>query len=114
MATAKRSKATAKTKTKMPAKPAPAHAAKGKAKPAPKAKIAVRVALKPKRAGFSPDLGFLPVDPEVRWIAETAARRLTDAGATVELAAPDFAGARETFRALRALRYVTVLGPAYP
>jgi amidase len=68
---------------------------------------------KPKRAGFSPDLGFLPVDPEVRWIAETAARKLTEAGATVELAAPDFAGARETFRVLRALRYVTVLGPVY-
>jgi amidase len=73
----------------------------------------VRRPRKPKRVGFSPDLGFLPVDPEVRWIAETAAARLADTGATVEFAAPDFSGAREIFRVLRALRFVTTLGPTY-
>jgi amidase len=68
---------------------------------------------KPKKAGFSADLGFLPVDPEVHGICEAAARKLGETGATVETAAPDFSGARETFHVLRALRYVTTLGPLY-
>jgi amidase len=71
----------------------------------------VRRAQKPKRVGFSPDLGFLPVDAEVRWIAETAARRFTELGTDVELAAPDFSGARETFQTLRAARFVTRMAP---
>ncbi len=66
---------------------------------------------KARRVGFSPDLGFLPVDPEVRWIAETAARRFGELGAEVELASPDFAGSRETFQVLRAARFVTVMAP---
>ena len=68
---------------------------------------------KPKKAGFSATLGFMPVDPEVHGIAEAAARRLSEAGATVETAAPDFGGGREIFRVLRALRFVTSLGPIY-
>jgi amidase len=68
---------------------------------------------KPKKVGYSPDLGFLPVDPEVQGIAEAAARKFSEAGAAVEAAAPDFSGARETFRVLRAARYVTNLGPLY-
>jgi len=68
---------------------------------------------KPKKAGFSADLGFLPVDPEVHGICEAAARKLGETGASVETAAPDFTGAHETFHVLRALRYVTVLGPLY-
>jgi amidase len=68
---------------------------------------------KPKKVGFSATLGFLPVDPEVHGIAEAAARRLGETGATVETAAPDFGGAREIFRVLRALRFVTSLGPIY-
>ena len=46
-------------------------------------------------------------------IAEAAARKLGEAGAAVETAAPDFSGAREIFRVLRAMRYVTTLGPVY-
>jgi amidase len=68
---------------------------------------------KPKKVGYSPDLGFLPVDPEVQGIAEAAARKVGEIGATVEAAAPDFSGAREVFRVLRAARYVTNLGPLY-
>jgi amidase len=68
---------------------------------------------KPKKAGFSANLGFLPVDPEVHGIAEAAARKLGEAGAAVETAAPDFSGARDIFRVLRAQRYVTSLGPLY-
>ena len=36
------------------------------------------------RIGWSPDLGYAAVDPEVRQIAERAAQRFTDLGATVE------------------------------
>jgi amidase len=68
---------------------------------------------KPKKVGYSPDLGFLPVDPEVQGIAEAAARKWSELGATVEAAGPDFSGAREIFRVLRAQRYVTNLGPLY-
>ncbi|HKX09567.1 MAG TPA: amidase family protein [Stellaceae bacterium] len=68
---------------------------------------------KPKKVGYSPDLGFLPVDPEVQGIAEAAARKWSELGATVEAAAPDFSGAREVFRVLRAARYVTNLSPLY-
>ena len=68
---------------------------------------------KPKKVGFSATLGFLPVDPEVHGLAAAAARRLGEAGAVVETAAPDFGGSRDIFRVLRALRFVTSLGPIY-
>ncbi|MBX6370418.1 MAG: amidase [Rhodospirillales bacterium] len=57
------------------------------------------------RAGWSPDLGFLPVDPEVRAICAAAAERLAELGADVEETGPDLSGARETFQTLRALRF---------
>jgi amidase len=57
------------------------------------------------RVGWSADLGFLPVDPEVRAICAAAARRFAELGAEVEEAGPDFSGARETFQTLRALRF---------
>jgi amidase len=63
----------------------------------------------PRRVGWSADLGFLPVDPEVRDICAAAARRFADLGpgVAVEEAAPDFADARETFQTLRAQRFAT-------
>ena len=42
------------------------------------------------RVAWSPDLGYAPVDPEVRTICEAAARRLADAGCIVEEATPGF------------------------
>lgn len=57
------------------------------------------------RAAFSGDLGFLPVDPEIRDICAAAARAFTDCGAVLDEAAPDFSGAREIFQTLRALRF---------
>lgn len=57
------------------------------------------------RAGWSSDLGFLPVDPEVRAICAAAAERLAELGADVEETGPDLSGARETFQTLRALRF---------
>jgi amidase len=59
------------------------------------------------RVGWSADLGFLPVDPEVRAICAAAARRFAELGAEVEEAGPDFSGARETFQTLRALRFAS-------
>ncbi|HEY0525000.1 MAG TPA: amidase family protein [Stellaceae bacterium] len=69
----------------------------------------------PRRVGWSADLGFLPVDPEVREICAAAVRRFADLGdgpgVAVEEAAPDFAGAREIFQTLRALNFATSRGP---
>jgi amidase len=59
------------------------------------------------RVGWSADLGFLPVDPEVKAICAAAARRFGELGAAVEEGGPDFSGARETFQTLRALRFAS-------
>jgi amidase len=61
----------------------------------------------PRRVAFSPDLGALPVDPEVAGICAAAAGRLAERGVVVEEASPDFAGARESFLTLRALLFAT-------
>jgi amidase len=65
----------------------------------------------PHRIAFSADLGFLPVEPEVRDIATAAARRFAERGVAVEEATPDFAGAGEIFQTLRALRFVAAYAP---
>ena len=65
----------------------------------------------PRRIGFSADLGFLPVEPEVRDVAGAAAQRFSERGVAVEEAAPDFAGAGEIFQTLRALRFVAAYAP---
>jgi Asp-tRNA(Asn)/Glu-tRNA(Gln) amidotransferase A subunit family amidase len=50
----------------------------------------VDLGVKGLRVAWSPDLGFAPVDPEVRAICEAAARRFADAGCTVDEATPGF------------------------
>ncbi|HEX7968758.1 MAG TPA: amidase family protein [Stellaceae bacterium] len=65
----------------------------------------------PRRVAFSPDLGFLPVDPEVRDIAAAAAERFAGLGVAVEQAAPDLRDAPEIFQPLRAVRFVTAYAP---
>jgi amidase len=65
----------------------------------------------PGRVGFSADLGFLPVEPEVREIAAAAAHRLAERGVIVEDTGPDFRGAAEIFQTLRAVRFVTRYAP---
>ncbi|MCG8354492.1 MAG: amidase [Kiloniellales bacterium] len=72
---------------------------------------AVREARPPRRVGYSPGLGLLPVDPEVECICRAAAERFADMGAIVEEAAPDFAGAQEAFQVLRAAGFAAKLGP---
>jgi amidase len=56
----------------------------------------------PRRIAFSPDLGIVPVDPEVVSVCAAAAHRFETLGAVVEEASPDFSGAVESFQVLRA------------
>jgi amidase len=65
----------------------------------------------PRRVAFSPDLGIVPVDPEVAAICAAAAHRFADLGAAVEQACPDFANAIETFQTLRAAEFAARLAP---
>ncbi len=59
----------------------------------------------PPRVHVSPNLGDLPVDPEVRRVVHTAAERLAGAGWVLEESTPPLAGADRCFEALRAFRY---------
>jgi amidase len=60
----------------------------------------------PRRVGYSPDLGILPVDRRVREATAAGARLFESLGATVEEAHPDFNGAPAVFQTLRAASYV--------
>ncbi|MBA8824590.1 amidase [Saccharopolyspora lacisalsi] len=63
------------------------------------------------RVAFSPDLGgSVPVDPSVTTALESAAKVFADLGGTVERACPDFAGAEDVFRTLRAWQFDLDLG----
>jgi amidase len=55
----------------------------------------------PRRVAFSPDLGIVPMEPEVIEICAAAAQRFTEIGAEVCDAVPDFSGAIEAFQTLR-------------
>jgi amidase len=57
------------------------------------------------RVAFSADLGYLPVDAEVAAICASAVPVLEQIGCTVEHACPDFAGASEIFKTLRAAKF---------
>jgi amidase len=64
---------------------------------------AVEAPIRPKRIGWTADLGgACPVDNEVKAICEAAARRFGEIGAAVENASPDCTGAREAFQTMRA------------
>ena len=65
----------------------------------------------PARVAFSPDLGIVPVEPELKEICASAASRFSELGATVEEACPDLADAREIFHVLRAHHLVGELAP---
>lgn len=67
---------------------------------------AVRNPVRPVRIAYSPDLGFLPVHPEVAAVAEAAARQFEAMGIPVDRAAPDLSDAREIFQTLRAAFFV--------
>ncbi len=72
---------------------------------------AVRRAEPPRKVAYSPDLGLLPVDPEVAQICRQAAERFAAMGAAVEQACPDFSGALESFQVLRAAGFAAKIGP---
>ena len=57
------------------------------------------------RVAVTEDFGELPVVPEIRSIVRDVAVKLDDAGAYVEEASPDFAGARDVFQTLRGLSF---------
>ncbi|MCR9220278.1 MAG: amidase family protein [Alphaproteobacteria bacterium] len=60
----------------------------------------------PRRVGYSPDLGILPVDRRVRDVTAAGARLFETLGAVVEETSPDFTGAPDCFQTLRAAGYV--------
>ena len=63
------------------------------------------------RVAFSPDLGgTVPVEPEVAGAVGAAAQVFAGLGAEVTEASPDFAGADEVFRTLRAWSFEATFG----
>nr|WP_211481297.1 amidase family protein [Actinopolyspora xinjiangensis] len=63
------------------------------------------------RIGWSADLGgSVPVESEVAEVVLAAAERFAELGCRVEEACPDFTGADETFRTLRAWQFELSLG----
>jgi len=60
------------------------------------------------RVAWSPDLGIIPVDREVRTVAQQAAKRFSELGCVVEEAHPDFEGLREVISVTRAHRMATL------
>ena len=66
---------------------------------------------KPKRVGFSTDLGIAPVDREVREICTRAMKSWSALGVGVEQACPDMTPAEEIFQTLRAYYFSSRLGP---
>ena len=75
--------------------------------PATPYREAVAAPAAPRRIAFSPDLGFMPVDPEVRDICARAMAHFEGMGAVVEEHAPDFSGAMDAFHTFRAVLFVT-------
>src|SRR5438034_3835026 len=60
----------------------------------------VRSGYGPVRIAWSPDLGYAPVEPETREIAEAAARAFSELGLTIEEASPDLGDPSVILKAL--------------
>ena len=65
----------------------------------------------PRKVGFSPDLGIVPMEPEVSEVCADAAGRFSELGADVHHACPDFSGVIEAFQTLRALLIADMMEP---
>ena len=65
----------------------------------------------PKRVAFSPDLGIVPMGPEVAAICRSGMGHFTDMGAEVTDEIPDFTGVLEAFQSLRAVLFATLMAP---
>jgi len=61
----------------------------------------------PARIGWSLNLGFLPVEPEVAAVCEKSLAAFAAMGAAVDDTCPDFSDAGETFQVLRAADFAT-------
>ncbi len=66
------------------------------------------------RVAWCPDLGGLPIEPDVLTVLDEARRRLTDAGAVVEDVALDLRAADHAFETLRALGYADFFADGPP
>ncbi len=76
---------------------------------------AVRSPVAPRRIAFSPDLGIVPVEAEIKDICrEATSRHFALLGGVVEDACPDFSGALDAFQTLRATLVATALGDLLP
>jgi amidase len=64
-----------------------------------------------RRVAFSPDLGLVPMTPEVAGTCEKATRHFGDLGAEVTDDVPDFSTAMDGFQTLRATLVATMMGP---
>jgi amidase len=64
------------------------------------------------RIAWCPDLGGLPIEPEVLAVLDEARGRLTALGCDVEDVALDLSGADEAFETLRALAFARGFGPS--
>ena len=65
----------------------------------------------PTRVAFSPDLGIVPMAPEVAHICGAAMGHFTGMGVEVTADAPDFTGILEAFQSLRAVLFATLMAP---
>lgn len=65
----------------------------------------------PLRVAWAPDLGGLPIDPEIRSAMAAVPYLFEDMGHRVSIACPDLEGAREAFAVHRAIYYANALGP---
>jgi amidase len=74
----------------------------------------VRGDLRGLRVAWSPDLGGLPVEADVRAVLDAARDRLATAGAEVEDVALDLSAADAAFETLRALGFVRAFGADLP
>ncbi len=62
--------------------------------------------IKPRRVGYTSDLGITPIDSEVDQICRDAVQRFAELGVQVDQACPNFKGAIESFDVLRGASFV--------
>jgi len=64
----------------------------------------------PRRIAFSPDLGVVPMEPEIAGICRAAAMRFGGLGTEVTDDIPDFTGSVDAFQVLRAVLFAVNMG----
>jgi len=66
--------------------------------------------VKPQKVAYSPDLGVVSVDPEVRDICQQAAESFSELGVEVEEIDLDLSGVEDIFHTLRAFLFTGYIG----